>query len=128
MTRTQFMAYWTDRGNELKRIGAIVDGERLISEFLNGLDALFNTEQEQVLTLRQASNASGYSRDHLARLIKTGVIPNAGRRGSPRVRQSDLPRKTSNLRGESESPMISDSNKRQIALSVVTSDKRDYDG
>ncbi|MFL5516646.1 MAG: hypothetical protein ACJ8DJ_10845, partial [Gemmatimonadales bacterium] len=32
-----------------------------------------------------------YSVDHLARLIREGRLPNAGRHGSPRVRAADLP-------------------------------------
>ena len=43
------------------------------------------------LTLAQASARSGYSQDHLARLIRERRLPNAGRRGSPRIRAGDLP-------------------------------------
>jgi hypothetical protein len=46
---------------------------------------------DERLTLAQASLRSGYSQDHLARLIREGRIPNAGRRGSPRIRAGDLP-------------------------------------
>ncbi len=42
-------------------------------------------------TLREAALQSGYSADHLARLIRKGKLPNAGRRGSPRIRAGDLP-------------------------------------
>lgn len=48
---------------------------------------------EQRLTLEQASELSGYSCGHLARLITSGTIPNAGRTGAPRIRRGDLPRK-----------------------------------
>ena len=46
---------------------------------------------EERLTLDQAALRSGYSADHLARLIRDGRLPNAGRRGAPRVRAVDLP-------------------------------------
>ena len=46
---------------------------------------------DERLTLAQASARSGYSQDHLARLIRDGRLPNAGRRGSPRIRAGDLP-------------------------------------
>lgn len=53
-------------------------------------DALRLSDEER-LTLAQASARSGYSEDHLARLVREGRIPNAGRRGSPRIRSGDLP-------------------------------------
>lgn len=46
---------------------------------------------DEELTLAEASLRSGYSQDHLARLVREGRIPNAGRRGSPRIRAGDLP-------------------------------------
>jgi hypothetical protein len=46
---------------------------------------------DERLTVAEASLRSGYSQDHLARLVRAGRIPNAGRRGSPRIRAGDLP-------------------------------------
>ena len=40
------------------------------------------------------SRESGYSADHLGRLVRDGKIPNAGRPGAPRIARSHLPRKT----------------------------------
>ena len=48
--------------------------------------------------ITEAVAASGYSADHLRSLVATGAIQNAGRRGSPRIRQGDLPRKPSACR------------------------------
>ena len=45
------------------------------------------------LTLAQAAEQSGYSADHLGRLVREGKIPNAGRPGAPKIRVSDLPNK-----------------------------------
>ena len=47
--------------------------------------------EEEPLTLAQAATRSGYSTDHLARLIRDGHLPNIGRRGAPRLRAGDLP-------------------------------------
>ena len=41
-----------------------------------------------------AARESGYSADHLGRLVRDGRIPNAGRPGAPRIARSHLPRKT----------------------------------
>ncbi len=45
------------------------------------------------LTLAQAERESGYSRDHLGRMVRDGAIPNAGRHHAPRILRRDLPRK-----------------------------------
>lgn len=55
-------------------------------------DALREVEFE-ALTLEEAAQLSGYSYSHLSDLIREGTVPNAGRKGSPRIRRSDLPRK-----------------------------------
>jgi len=50
---------------------------------------------EERLTLAEASARSGYSQDHLARLIREGRLPNAGRPHAPRIRAADLPTRRS---------------------------------
>ena len=68
------------------------------------LEAIREAEA-RVLTLTEAAEASGYSSDHLRRLIADGRITNAGRRGAPRIRLADLPSKpgaTNGLMTEAE--------------------------
>lgn len=48
---------------------------------------------DERLTLAEAAARSGYSPDHLARLIRQGQLPNAGRLHAPRIRAGDLPRR-----------------------------------
>lgn len=50
-------------------------------------------DREAPLTLSEAAEASGYSADHLGRMVRQGTIPNVGRHGAPRIRLGDLPRK-----------------------------------
>jgi len=45
------------------------------------------------LNLQQAAQESGYSADHLARLVKSGKIANAGRPLAPKIRRGELPKK-----------------------------------
>jgi hypothetical protein len=71
--------------------GALVDGAKLIDLVLADLDAVDEADAMRVVTLRDASRRSGYSAEHLARLVRQGIIPNAGRKGVPRIRVSDLP-------------------------------------
>ena len=48
-------------------------------------------QESDLLTLAGASQASGYTADHLRHLIAEGTIPNGGRKGSPRIFRRDLP-------------------------------------
>lgn len=55
------------------------------------LEGAIREHAEDRLTLAQAALRSGYSADHLARLVRDCRLPNAGQRGSPRIRAGDLP-------------------------------------
>lgn len=56
------------------------------------LEAALASEQNTTLSLEEASTASGYSVDHIGRLLRKGQLPNVGRKFKPRVRVADLPR------------------------------------
>lgn len=60
------------------------------------LGAAIESHESEALTLVQAADASGYSTEHLRHLVSNGTIPNAGRKGSPRIRRGDLPLKPGN--------------------------------
>jgi hypothetical protein len=47
----------------------------------------------RLLTLKEGSAESGYSVAHLRVLLASGALPQAGRRGAPRLLSTDLPRK-----------------------------------
>lgn len=49
--------------------------------------------ENSTMTIAEAAVASGLSKDHIRHQIARGIIPNAGKRGRPRVRAGDLPRK-----------------------------------
>lgn len=60
------------------------------------LEAAVRQWTVELLTIREASQQSGYSQDHLRSLVRDGVIPDArpaGSRGEIRIRRCDLPRK-----------------------------------
>ena len=48
---------------------------------------------QTILTLVEAAEESGYHPDHIGRLIAQKRIKNVGRKGAPRIRRADLPRK-----------------------------------
>ena len=58
------------------------------------LEQALRTLGAETLTLVEASAMCGYSADHLGFLVRTGKIPNYGRKNAPRIRRADLPTKT----------------------------------
>ena len=68
-------------------------GAAVLRRVAQELDIAACEHDEEPLTITQASAESGFSADHLRSLVATGEIPNAGRRGSPRIRRRDLPMK-----------------------------------
>ena len=55
------------------------------------IEAALREQDDERLTLREASARSGYSADHVGRLLRNGKLRNVGHLGSPRVRAGDLP-------------------------------------
>jgi hypothetical protein len=71
-------------GEAVGRTARILIGE--VRQYLAERDA-------ELLTLTQAETESGYTYDHLRKLVAEGAIPNYGRKGKPMVRRGDLPMK-----------------------------------
>lgn len=90
------------------------------------LDASLRSAALDEFTLAEASEQSGYSVDHLARLVRDGKIPNAGRPHVPRIRRGDLPRRAGALPSAPSVAMVGES-RRQIAQAVVNSTKGNHD-
>jgi len=70
--------------------------ERLASiarRHADDLDAALLAVADEGLDLATAAKESGYSVDRLRHMVSDGDIPNAGRKGSPRIRRGDLPLK-----------------------------------
>jgi hypothetical protein len=87
----------------------------LIRGMAEELEGAASRSAGEELTLGDAALESGYSPDHLGRLIREGKLPNAGRSNAPRVRRSDLPKKT--VSAQSKAPHLS---REQIVRSVIT--------
>lgn len=109
------------RSQELRQVGALVNAAALLEEVLADFDAVMAAEADNVLNLQQAARESGYSPEHLGRLVREGRIPNAGRPNAPRIRLRDLPRKAGYLPPESDQSHFSRASKSQIARSIVES-------
>jgi hypothetical protein len=91
------------------------------------LEAVLQSADAKPLTLEQAAAESGYSVDHLGRLIRQRRIPNAGRKNAPRILRSDLPRKASSCRdslpARGDCLHLVGADPRQVARALVTASK-----
>ena len=92
MTHTGLADRWTAEAASLERWGD-ERGAAILRLCADELTAAKRAQDDEELTITQAAAASGYSADHLRSLVATGEIQNAGRKGSPRIRRKDLPRK-----------------------------------
>jgi hypothetical protein len=85
-------AAWRERAAEMRRYGAEPQAVTLDAVAAE-LEAALRAEADEELTLAEAAAESGYSSERLRRKVADGEIPNAGRKGAPRIRRGDLPRK-----------------------------------
>ena len=92
MTLPDLVKCWSAEATSLERWGD-ERGASILRQCATELDAAARAQDDEALTIAASSAASGYSRDHLRALVSSGEIPNAGRRGSPRIRRCDLPMK-----------------------------------
>ena len=114
MTREEFRDRWNARLNECARLGIHVDGERFCREVLADFDAVISAEDDRLLSLADAAEASGYCRDHLRRLYRQGVV--SGERRGRRIffRSADLPRKPKSERVQSFGRYDPEADARQL--------------
>jgi len=96
-------SHWRARAEELRSLAA--EGQaRAFERAAQDLADALAREREATLTLEQAAQESGYSADHLRHLVAEGTVPNAGRRGAPRVRRGDLPTRPGKTRNSPYNP------------------------
>jgi hypothetical protein len=83
---------WREQAEALQRWGA-VNQAKVLERCAQDLEERLSAAQEDVLTLQAASKESGYTAEHLGRLVREGSLPNAGRKHAPRIQRSSLPRR-----------------------------------
>ena len=93
MTREEIIARWRTRLTAFQEMHAQVDGEATARQVLADLEGMADVHEDAPLSLTQASQEGGVSTRQLARLIEDGKLENVGRKGAPRVRRRDIPRK-----------------------------------
>ena len=70
MIADEFRAKWRAEAASMERRGALVSGPVLIAEILVDVDALLREPADELVSLDEAAKISGYSADHLARLVR----------------------------------------------------------
>jgi hypothetical protein len=93
-TLVQLSDDWRSLADQQRRFGAETHA-RILEYCADELANALRMREEELLDLQQASFESGYSADHLGRLVRDGKLPNAGRRNAPKIRRADLPRRPS---------------------------------
>ena len=73
-----------------ERDGASVDGAKLCRRIAERLDVVRREWWTEILTLEAAAAERGVSYGTLQRKVAAGDLPNAGKKGTPRVRRCDL--------------------------------------
>lgn len=91
MIRESLSDRWRQRADQLEPYApaAATAFRACADEF----DAQARHDAEAVLTIHEAAVASGYSPEHIRHQIAAGALKNVGKKGRPRVRAGDLPRK-----------------------------------
>ncbi len=87
---------WRTHGEMLARYGD-KRGATACDLHARQLAAAWAEWQSETLTIAQVATDSGYSQEHLRRLVREEEIPNAGRPNAPRIRRADVPKKPGRL-------------------------------
>lgn len=84
-------AEWRSRATELERYAPAA--AQAFRDTADELEESLKSNDEDGVTLKEASEIGGFSVDHLQRLVASGRLANLGRKGKPRIRREDVPLK-----------------------------------
>ena len=97
------VAQWRREAETLERREQGSTG-KLIRRLAVEVEEALRHDEDEALTLAEAALESNYSTEHLRKLVAAGTIPNAGEKGRPQIRRSDLPTRSTNGKGHVGSP------------------------
>lgn len=110
---------WKARSRTLRQWAAADEAATAWEAAAHELEATLAESSDRLLDLQDAAARSGYSADHLGRLVRQGRIPNAGRLHAPRIRLRDLPRKPGFSSAHDGSGHLPHAGRGAIARSLV---------
>ena len=120
-TPQELVGYWRTHATEIESYAPHAAGA--FHRAADQLEQALNQTALEALTLEQAATESGYSADHLGRLLREKKIPNAGRTHAPRILRRDLPRKLGGLTSRRADLHLVGADPRQVARALVTASK-----
>jgi len=124
-TLRELIPAWRARAAELRAWAAAEGAAVALEHAADELAGALRAEADAPLTLGEASRESGYAVETLAKLLREGRIPNAGRKHAPRIRRGDLPLKiNSALQARHQTGRVVDA-RRRMAAAVAHSSNGD---
>lgn len=93
MTVPELLERWRADVELLRRRGAALQAEVLLG-CAEELEQQQREDALEALTLEQAARESGYTASALDKQLREGKLANVGRKGAPRIRRGDLPKKS----------------------------------
>lgn len=116
---------WERRADEFHAHGA--EGvaktlEKIAEELRQKLEAGL----DEPLAPEEAADETGYTADHIRRLIRRDKLPNAGDDTSLKIRRKHLPRKPGHTLGRARSKQVG--SRSRVARTVLDSDQEAEDG
>ena len=97
------VARWRSEAETVERCGQEPTG-KLIRRLSAEVEEALRDDQNETLTLAEAALESGYSVEHLRKMVAAETVPNAGERGRPRIRRIDIPLKRATQPGSLGTP------------------------
>lgn len=86
-------AVWRERAEYVRDNAGAEQAAHVWEKAASELEVVLRDSGLEPLSLDEAEAESGYSRAHLRRLLRQGVIQNAGTESHPLILRSQLPRK-----------------------------------
>ena len=121
MAVVELVEDWKARARKLREWAAAEEAAKAWEAAATELEAALVSQEQRRLNLQEAAAASGYSPDHLGRLLREGRVANAGRTHAPRIRAEDLPLKPGRTRGARNGHDVPSVPRTQIVRRVVNS-------
>lgn len=78
---------------ELYRKRGLAEPAAIVDSLADELEFEVEEVRGETVNLVEGAKLSGYSASRLGKMVRSGRIPNAGRKNAPRIRIGDLPKK-----------------------------------
>jgi hypothetical protein len=114
---------WRSDAETLRRYGD-TRAATICDRHAEEVERAMRDRENELLTLTQAAQISGYSDDHLGRLVRNGRLRNWGQHGSPRVRRGDLPSKAQHLPPEPHSHTVTAAGDGESVRAIIDQMRR----